>query len=178
MFGLRETPSFYFATALKESYMGCSDKLPPPDPYKLGILYTRTLAYGSGCLQIDSTSAWVEMEVLELVDARYAQQTVARPQIVIEEPEWPALGQGDEPQRELGEDHRERILVHAVQAPLGNNAACIDEPLIRFLWNQQFARRAGRGVPIRRDARDAGVPLLGIFPRFDQPLRQIPARLH
>jgi hypothetical protein len=60
-YGLRETPSFYFATALKESYMGCSDKLPPYNPYMPGYLYTRTLSYASGCLQIDSTSAWVEM---------------------------------------------------------------------------------------------------------------------
>jgi hypothetical protein len=60
-YGLRETPSLYFATALKESYMGCSDKLPPPNPYMLGYLYTRTLSYPAGCLQIDSTTAWVEM---------------------------------------------------------------------------------------------------------------------
>ena len=60
-FGLRESPSFYFATALKESYMGCSDKLPPADPYNLGYVYSRPIAYAAGCLQIDSTSAWVEM---------------------------------------------------------------------------------------------------------------------
>jgi hypothetical protein len=60
-FGLRESPSFYFATALKESYMGCDDKLPPVDLYNMGILYTRPITYLSGCLQIDSTSAWVEM---------------------------------------------------------------------------------------------------------------------
>jgi hypothetical protein len=60
-YALRETPSAFFATALKESYMGCSDKLPAYNPYMPGYLYTRTLSYASGCLQIDSTSAWVEM---------------------------------------------------------------------------------------------------------------------
>jgi hypothetical protein len=60
-YALRETPSAFFATALKESYMGCSDKLPPYNAYMPGYLYTRTLSYASGCLQIDSTSAWVEM---------------------------------------------------------------------------------------------------------------------
>jgi hypothetical protein len=60
-FGLRETPSFYFATALKESYMGCSDKLPTYNPYMPGYLYARPISYISGCLQIDSTSAWTEM---------------------------------------------------------------------------------------------------------------------
>ena len=59
--GLRESPSLYFATALKESYMGCSDKLPAVDPYKLGFLYARPIAYATGCLQIDQGSAWVEM---------------------------------------------------------------------------------------------------------------------
>jgi hypothetical protein len=60
-FGLRESPSFYFATALKESYMGCSDKLPMLDLYNPGRLYARTISYPAGCLQIDSTSAWNEM---------------------------------------------------------------------------------------------------------------------
>jgi hypothetical protein len=59
--GLHESPSAYFATALKESYLGCSDKLPPLDLYHPGQLYTRTASYGAGCLQIDSTSAWVQM---------------------------------------------------------------------------------------------------------------------
>lgn len=60
-YGLRESPSVYFATALKESYLGCSDKLPAYDPYNPGHLYTRTASYAAGCLQIDSTSAWVQM---------------------------------------------------------------------------------------------------------------------
>jgi len=76
-FGLRETPSVYFATALKESYMGCSDKLPAPNPYMLGYLYTRTLSYPAGCLQVDSTSAWVEMcqmypETFDCTKVQYA----------------------------------------------------------------------------------------------------------
>lgn len=59
--GLKESPSAFFATALKESYLGCSDKLPPLDLYNPGHLYTRTASYAAGCLQIDSTSAWVQM---------------------------------------------------------------------------------------------------------------------
>jgi hypothetical protein len=61
MAAMRESPSSFFATALKESYLGCSDKLPPLDLYHPGILYTRTAAYGDGCFQIESTTAWVEM---------------------------------------------------------------------------------------------------------------------
>jgi hypothetical protein len=59
-FGFRETPSSFFATSLKESYMGCSDKLPAYNAYMPGYLYTRTASYASGCLQIDS-EAWLEI---------------------------------------------------------------------------------------------------------------------
>jgi hypothetical protein len=60
-YALRETPSALFATALKESYMGCSDKLPAYNPYMPGYLYTRTASYTTGCFQIDSTTGWTEM---------------------------------------------------------------------------------------------------------------------
>jgi hypothetical protein len=60
-YGLRESPSVFFATALKESYMGCSDKLPPINWQVQGYLYTRTNSYLTGCFQIDSWSAWTEM---------------------------------------------------------------------------------------------------------------------
>src|SRR5262249_44675049 len=61
MAAMRESPSAFFATALKESYLGCSDKLPPLDLYHPGMLYTRTASYGDGCFQIESTTAWAEM---------------------------------------------------------------------------------------------------------------------
>ena len=59
-YALRETPSAFFATALKESYLGCSDKLPPYNPYVPGYLYTRTLSYASGYIWHISTHADVE----------------------------------------------------------------------------------------------------------------------
>ncbi|MEE9385414.1 MAG: hypothetical protein V3V08_18560, partial [Nannocystaceae bacterium] len=58
---LRLTPSFFFATALKESYMGCSDLLPEPDPFLPGRLERRAAAYADGCFQIESTTAWIEL---------------------------------------------------------------------------------------------------------------------
>jgi hypothetical protein len=57
----RLSPSYFFANALKESYMGCSDKLPPYDAYHPGQLYQRTASYADGCFQMEATTAWVEL---------------------------------------------------------------------------------------------------------------------
>jgi hypothetical protein len=59
-YGLRETPSAFLATALKESYLGCSDKLPPFNALMPGYIATRTNSYGAGCFQING-AAWLEL---------------------------------------------------------------------------------------------------------------------
>lgn len=59
--GLRLSPSFFFATALKESYMGCSAELPEPDLFQPGRLERREASYADGCFQIESTTAWTEL---------------------------------------------------------------------------------------------------------------------
>lgn len=41
--------------------MGCSEILPVDDPFQSGRLERRPNSYADGCLQIESTTAWVEM---------------------------------------------------------------------------------------------------------------------
>jgi hypothetical protein len=55
------SPSFYLATALKESFMGCSVELPPYDAFQPGRIVQREASYYDGCFQIESTTAWTEM---------------------------------------------------------------------------------------------------------------------
>ena len=57
----RLSPSFFLATALKESYMGCSLELPPYDAFMPGRIVQREASYADGCFQIESITAWTEL---------------------------------------------------------------------------------------------------------------------
>ena len=52
-----------------------------------------------------------------------ADHAVAAAEMVIQEGERPALGRGDQPQRQLGQLHRQRVEIHAVDAPLDHPPA-------------------------------------------------------
>lgn len=58
---LRLPPSYFLATALKESFMGCSDTIRPDSLH--GTLWDRqVIADATGCMQFDGPgSAWLEM---------------------------------------------------------------------------------------------------------------------
>ncbi len=57
---LRIRPSWLWSTALKESFLGCSDTA-LPDPVS-GRTYARQAAADhDGCLQLESTTAWIEL---------------------------------------------------------------------------------------------------------------------
>ena len=85
-----------------------------------------------------------------------ADQRVAAPDGVVEEGERPVLAQRHQPERELGHLDGQRVLVHAVQAPLGHQSAGVGQPLVRVLGDQLLVRRPGRGRPLGRDPRQAG----------------------
>jgi hypothetical protein len=58
---LRLRPSYFFATALKESFMGCSDDT-MADVHHPGESWTRqSLADYDGCFQLESTTAFTEI---------------------------------------------------------------------------------------------------------------------
>ncbi len=58
---------------------------------------------------------------------RQADQRIAVLQGVVEEGEGMVLRQRRQPQRQLAEVHRHRVLVHAVQAALGDQAASVQQ---------------------------------------------------
>lgn len=62
-FGLVLRPSLFLATALKESFMGCSNELEPWMPGVTGIVYRGQSQHVDvdGCFQLESTTAWSEM---------------------------------------------------------------------------------------------------------------------
>lgn len=58
---LRLSPSYFLATALKESFAGCSDET-VADPLHPEVQFPRTvLSDYDGCLQLESTTAWTEI---------------------------------------------------------------------------------------------------------------------
>ncbi len=58
---LRLRPSYFLATALKESFMGCSDTV-GPDPLHPDHTWARQAAADrDGCFQLESTTAWIEL---------------------------------------------------------------------------------------------------------------------
>ncbi len=65
-----------------------------------------------------------------------AEQRVAAAQGVIEEGEGPVLVEGDEPERELGHLHGERVLVHAVEAAFADQPRGNGKPLVRVSGQQ------------------------------------------
>ena len=98
-----------------------------------------------------------------------AEQAVAAAQMVVEEGERRADREGVQPERDLGELHRHRVLVHAVDAALEHHAAHdmavveprrIDRPALRrrigedrFGESPRSGRRAAiHGRPARRSA--------------------------
>lgn len=57
---LRIRPSWLWATGLKESFWGCSDTA-LPDPVSGAAFARQPAADADGCLQIEPTTAWVEL---------------------------------------------------------------------------------------------------------------------
>jgi len=54
-------PSYFLATAVKESFMGCSDSV-GPDPVHVDKSWARQPAADwDGCFQLESTTAWIEL---------------------------------------------------------------------------------------------------------------------
>ena len=110
-------------------------------------------------------------EVLDLPDVPDSDQRVSAPDGVIEECERLVLGQGQQPERQLCHLGSERVLIHAIQAPLGYDAVGVGQPLVRVLGDQLFAGCSGRCRSLWSDSRYAGVPLLGVLPRLDAAAR-------
>ena len=71
----------------------------------------------------------------ELVQAPNAQQAVAGTQVVIEETEWAALCQGDQPDREFRKLHCQGVHVYAIEAALGHETSRDHEPFVFILGN-------------------------------------------
>ena len=88
--------------------------------------------------------------------ARQPDQRIAATQRVIQKREGMILGQRRQPQAELAQVHRQRVLVHSVQTPLGDQP-----PRVQHL------------ILIRRQFRHAVVEL----PRFDQFIAKLPTGL-
>ena len=107
-----------------------------------------------------------------------ADQRIAAADGVVEELERLVLGQRQQPQRQLGHLDGQRVLVHAVQAALGDQAAGIDLPILDVLRGSSRSARPALPLPFGGDAGSSRLGLLLVLPRFEQPLRQIPARLH
>lgn len=59
-----------------------------------------------------------------------AEQRVAGAQGVVEEGEGPILLERDQPERELGHLHGQGVLVHAVEAAVGHQAAGLGQALL------------------------------------------------
>ncbi len=58
---LRLSPSYFLATGLKESFLGCSEET-GADPQHPEHAYERkVLADHDGCMQLESTTAWIEL---------------------------------------------------------------------------------------------------------------------
>lgn len=57
---LRIRPSWLWATGLKESFWGCSDTA-LPDPVSGAAFARQAAADADGCLQIEPTTAWIEL---------------------------------------------------------------------------------------------------------------------
>jgi hypothetical protein len=66
-----------------------------------------------------------------------ADQRIAATDGVVQELEWLVLGQ-----RQLGHLDGERVLVHAVQAALGDDAPGVGQPLVQVERHQLLAGKA------------------------------------
>src|SRR5216684_4765605 len=103
---------------------------------------------------------------------------------MIEEGEGAIFGERDKPERELRHLDRHRILVHAVEAAFAHQAASQCQALFGVNWQQFLAWFALRELALWCDLRLSGVAaadvqrLLGIFPGFNQLLREVAAALH
>ena len=108
----------------------------------------------------------VPVEGLDL-PPREAHQRVAVPQRVVEEGEGVVPGQRRQPERQLGQVHGHRVLVHAVEAALGDQAAGVED-LVLVRRDVGTARRgrcqaSTRASPSCRQAstRKAPEPMAG-----------------
>ena len=54
-----------------------------------------------------------------------------------------------QPQRQLRHLDRQRVLVHAVQAPLGDDPPGVDQPLVGVVGDQHLAGLAGGDLAVR-----------------------------
>ena len=74
-----------------------------------------------------------------------ADQRIAAAQGVVEERERMVLGQRRQPERQLGQVHGHRVLVHAVQAPLGDEPAGVEDFVL--IGRNASARYRARARP-------------------------------
>ena len=59
--GLELRPSYFFATMLKESFMGCSDATGPDPLHPQHAFARQAAADWDGCMQLEETTAWTEL---------------------------------------------------------------------------------------------------------------------
>jgi len=78
-------------------------------------------------------------------------QRVAVLQGVVEEGEGAAPVQRHQPQRQLGHLHRQRVLVHAVEAAIGHQPPRQRQPLLRVGGQDGLARVARRRAAVGSD---------------------------
>jgi hypothetical protein len=94
-----------------------------------------------------------EMEHLQLLQVVDAHERVAEADSVVEEGERLALGQCQQPQRQPGHLHGQRVLVHPVEAPLGHQAVGVHGPVAGLRRNQLLVQPTACHLPKGREAK-------------------------
>ena len=98
-------------------------------------------------------------------------------QVVVEEAEGPPFGQRRQPERQLGELDRQRVLVDAIKAALGDEAAGEDGALLGIV--RQRLEPAAPRVSDDRPSLSIRLPLASVErPGFDQPIGEPAASLN
>ena len=87
----------------------------------------------------------------QLVDAAEPHQRVAAPDGMVQERERLVLRQRQQPERQLRHLDRQRVLVHAVDAPLSHQTAGVDQPLLAIEGDQLLVGQPRRDLAVGRD---------------------------
>ena len=94
----------------------------------------------------------IQAENIQLAEVVNPQQRIAATDRMVEEGERLVLRQRQEPQGQLSHLDCQRVLVHAVQAALGDDTAGERLALVRVERNQLLVQAAFGGQAVRRDA--------------------------